>query len=83
MYADSNLAALQPNSPRLLASKQSACSASEGEANANANPNRNDEEDDISIISMTDDEEEETHSPVRCGELVMLGHACQVLVPSD
>lgn len=81
MCADSNLAALQPDSPMQLASEHSAQLANEGETNNNANANRDDEEDDISIMSMTDDEEQEAHPPVRCEEPVMLGCVCQMLVP--
>lgn len=69
--ADSNLAALQPDSPGLLAREHSAHSADEGEATVNANPDRDDEEDDLSIMSMTDDEEEEAHPPVRCEKHVL------------
>ena len=82
MCADSSLAALQPDSPMLLASEHSAHSVNEGEAHDNAN-DIDDEEDDVSIMSMTDDEEEEADPPVRCEEPVMLGHAYQMLVPSN
>lgn len=70
MYADSNLGALQLDSPRQLASEQRAHPAIEGEASDSGNPNGDDEEDSLSIMSMTDDEEEEACLPVRWEQTV-------------